>query len=103
MNKPRGMDRRYESINMGDGMGDRPLTFGLIKRTEPPLKSSVEYKEDRILKNQVLEEISQIRRSQESLALSKEHSASCLRSKAGDEAAHIYRCSNHNNKKVTVN
>ena len=84
-------DKRYESIDFSN-MNDRPITFGLVKKAEP-LKTSTEYQEDRKLKNQVLDEISSLKRSQDNIMISsKEYSAS------GQVDAP--KCSNHPNKKV---
>lgn len=49
---------RYESIDLNTkNEYDRPLTFGLIKQADP-LKSSIEYNEDRKMKNEALTQIS---------------------------------------------
>lgn len=91
-NKIKKMDEKvYESIDLTEN--DRPLTFGLVRKTEP-MQSSVEYKEDVRLKNEVLDELSSLRRSQETLNGSKDYSAISFEN--------VPRCINHNNKKVTI-
>lgn len=84
--------KRYENIEL-NSEGDRPLTFGLIKQNEP-MKSSVEYREDRKLKNEVLDEISKFRKNQEGLLASKEYSTN-----GGED---VLKCSNHPSKKVNM-
>jgi hypothetical protein len=56
----------YKSIEGGlmkKGENERPLTFGLIRRTEP-MTASVEYHEDVKMKNEILTEINTLRKSQ---------------------------------------
>jgi hypothetical protein len=72
---------------------ERHLTFGLIRKAEP-MKSSVEYQEDIRMKNEILSELSNLRRSQETLIGSKDFSVSGF--------ADVPRCANHNNKKVLL-